>query len=147
MNAEKPARGLLSKGIEVYPNYNGESSKCMNYVTQIGDITKGEREDLDATCFDDDVECSVSGIRKKADAFEVTFLYNAEDKTSDYQVLSDLEDKGVAVPIMIKMPDGTTFQNAGVPSLTIKGPGVNSLVEATVSFKLSGDWTRAFKGA
>lgn len=51
------------------------------------DLTKGEREELDATCYDDDVEHSITGIRKKADAFEVTFLYNAKDATSDYRVL------------------------------------------------------------
>ena len=77
MNETKPERGLASKGIEVYPNYTGSTAKCLNYATQIGDLTKGEREELDATCYDDDVEHSITGIRKKADAFEVTFLYNA----------------------------------------------------------------------
>ena len=86
MNETKPERGLASKGIEVYPNYTGSTAKCLNYATQIGDLTKGEREELDATCYDDDVEHSITGIRKKADAFEVTFLYNAKDATSDYRV-------------------------------------------------------------
>ena len=79
MNETKPERGLASKGIEVYPNYTGPTAKRLNYATQIGDLTKGEREELDATCYDDDVEHSITGIRKKADAFEVTFLYNAKD--------------------------------------------------------------------
>ena len=140
-------RGLASKGIEVYPNYTGPTAKCLNYATQIGDLTKGEREELDATCYDDDVEHSITGIRKKADAFEVTFLYNAKDATSDYRVLAALEDAGVSVPIMVKLPDGTKFNNSGVPSLKIKGPGVNSLMEATVSYKLDGDWSREFPAA
>ena len=123
------------------------TAKCLNYATQIGDLTKGEREELDATCYDDDVEHSITGIRKKADAFEVTFLYNAKDATSDYRVLAALEDAGVSVPIMVKLPDGTKFNNSGVPSLTIKGPGVNSLMEATVSYKLDGDWSREFPAA
>lgn len=106
MNETKPERGLASKGIEVYPNYTGSTAKCLNYATQIGDLTKGEREELDATCYDDDVEHSITGIRKKADAFEVTFLYNAKDATSDYRVLAALEDAGVSVPIMVKLPDG-----------------------------------------
>ena len=93
------------------------------------------------------MEHSITGIRKKADAFEVTFLYNAKDATSDYRVLAALEDAGVSVPIMVKLPDGTKFNNSGVPSLTIKGPGVNSLMEATVSYKLDGDWTREFPTA
>ena len=138
---------LASKGIEVYPNYTGSTAKCLNYATQIGDLTKGEREELDATCYDDDVEHSITGIRKKADAFEVTFLYNAKDATSDYRVLAALEDAGVSVPIMVKLPDGTKFNNSGVPSLKIKGPGVNSLMEATVSYKLDGDWSREFPAA
>ncbi len=147
MNTNKPKRGLASKGIEFYPNYTGESSKCINYLTQIGDITKGEREELDATCMDDDIEHSVAGIRKKSDAYEITFLYNAEEKTSDYQVLSELEDDAQSVPILVKMPDGAQYANSGVPSLTIKGPGVNSLVEATASYKLDGDWQRTFPQA
>lgn len=44
MNETKPERGLASKGIEVYPNYTGPTAKCLNYATQIGDLTKGERE-------------------------------------------------------------------------------------------------------
>lgn len=147
MNETKPERGLASKGIKVYPNYTGPTAKCLNYATQIGDLTKGEREELDATCYDDDVEHSITGIRKKADAFEVTFLYNAKDATSDYRVLAALEDAGVSVPIMVKLPDGTKFNNSGVPSLKIKGPGVNSLMEATVSYKLDGDWSREFPAA
>lgn len=147
MNTDKPKRGLSSKGVEFYPNYTGESSKCLNYLTNLGDIKKGEREDLDATCMDDDIEHSISGIRKKNDDFEVTFLYNAEEKASDYQVLSELEDAGESVPILVKMPDGTKYANSGTPSLTIKGPGVNSIIEATASYKLDGDWQRTFPSA
>lgn len=147
MNTNKPKRGLASKGIEFYPNYTGASSKCMNYLTQIGDITKGEREELDATCMDDDIECSILGIRKKSDDYEIKFLYNAEEVESDYQILSALEERAQSVPILVKMPDGAEYANSGVPSLTINGAGVNSIVEATAKYKLDGDWQKTFKTA
>lgn len=144
MNTDKPTRGLASKGIEFYPNYTGESSRSINYLLQIGDITKGEREELDATCMDDDIECSILGIRKKSDDYEVKFLYNAKENNSDYQVISALEDAAESVPILVKMPDGSQYANSGVPSLTINGVGVNSRVEATAKYKLDGDWQKTF---
>lgn len=144
MNSDKPTRGLASKGIEFYPNYTGSSSKCLNYLTQIGDITKGEREDLDATCMDDDIEHSVPGIRKKSDDYEVKFLYNAKEENSDYQVISALEDAAQSVPILVKMPDGAEYANSGIPSLTINSVGVNSIIEATAKYKLDGDWQKTF---
>lgn len=144
MNTDKPTRGLASKGIEFYPNYTGESSRSINYLLQIGDITKGEREELDATCMDDDIECSILGIRKKSDDYEVKFLYNAKEKNSDYQVISALEDAAESVPILVKMPDGSQYANSGVPSLTINSVGVNSRVEATAKYKLDGDWQKTF---
>lgn len=147
MNSDKPTRGLASKGIEFYPNYTGESSKCLNYLTQIGDITKGEREDLDATCMDDDIEHSIPGIRKKNDDYEVKFLYNAKEATSDYQVISALEDAAESVPILVKMPDGAEYSNSGIPSLTINSVGTNSIVEATAKYKLDGDWQKTFPQA
>ncbi len=147
MNTDKPTRGLASKGIEFYPNYTGESSRSINYLLQIGDITKGEREELDATCMDDDIECSILGIRKKSDDYEVKFLYNAKEKNSDYQVISALEDAAESVPILVKMPDGSQYANSGVPSLTINSVGVNSRVEATVKYKLDGDWQKTFPQA
>lgn len=147
MNTDKPTRGLASKGIEFYPNYTGESSRSINYLLQIGDITKGEREELDATCMDDDIECSILGIRKKSDDYEVKFLYNAKEKNSDYQVISALEDAAESVPILVKMPDGSQYANSGVPSLTINSVGVNSRVEATAKYKLDGDWQKTFPQA
>lgn len=147
MNTDKPTRGLASKGIEFYPNYTGESSRSINYLLQIGDITKGEREELDATCMDDDIECSILGIRKKSDDYEVKFLYNAKEKNSDYQVISALEDAAESVPILVKMPDGSQHANSGVPSLTINSVGVNSRVEATAKYKLDGDWQKTFPQA
>lgn len=140
----KPTRGLASKGIKFYPNYTGQSAKALNYLTQIGDIKKGEREDLDATCMDDDIEHSIHGIRKKIDDYEVKFLYNAKEADSDYQVISKLEDAAKSVPIMVEMPDGAKFTNSGVPSLTVGSVGVNSVVEGTVIYKLDGDWSRTF---
>lgn len=147
MNTDKPTRGLASKGIEFYPNYTGESSRSINYLLQIGDITKGEREELDATCMDDDIECSILGIRKKSDDYEVKFLYNAKEKNSDYQVISALEDAAESVPILVKMPDGSQYANSGVTSLTINSVGVNSRVEATAKYKLDGDWQKTFPQA
>lgn len=147
MNENKPERGLASKGIEFYPNYTGTSSKCLNYLRQIGDITKGERDELEATCMDDDIEHSIPGIRKKNDAYEVVFLYNAKEAQSDYQVLSALEDAAQSVPILVKMPDGAEYSNSGVPSLTINGVGTNSSVEAKAVYKLDGDWQRTFPQA
>lgn len=147
MNTDKPTRGLASKGIEFYPNYTGESSRSINYLLQIGDITKGEREELDATCMDDDIECSILGIRKKSDDYEVKFLYNAKENNSDYQVISALEDAAESVPILVKMPDGSQYANSGVPSLTINSVGVNSRVEATAKYKLDGDWQKTFPQA
>ena len=147
MNTDKPTRGLASKGIEFYPNYTGESSRSINYLLQIGDITKGEREELDATCMDDDIECSILGIRKKSDDYEVKFLYNAKEKNSDYQVISALEDAAESVPILVKMPDGSQYANSGVPSLTINSVGINSRVEATAKYKLDGDWQKTFPQA
>ncbi len=147
MNTDKPTRGLASKGIVFYPNYTGESSRSINYLLQIGDITKGEREELDATCMDDDIECSILGIRKKSDDYEVKFLYNAKEKNSDYQVISALEDAAESVPILVKMPDGSQYANSGVPSLTINSVGVNSRVEATAKYKLDGDWQKTFPQA
>lgn len=144
MNKDKPTRGLASKGIEFYPNYTGESSRSMNYLLQIGDITKGEREELDATCMDDDIEHSILGIRKKSDDYEVKFLYNAKEANSDYQVISVLEEAAESVPILVKMPDGSQYANSGVPSLTINSVGVNSSVEATAKYKLDGDWQKTF---
>lgn len=144
MNTNKPKRGLASKGIEFYPNYTGASARCLNYLLQIGDITKGEREELEATCMDDDIEHSILGIRKKSDDYEVKFLYNAEEANSDYQVISALEDNATSVPILVKMPDGAEYANSGVPSLTINSVGVNSIVEATAKYKLDGDWQKTF---
>lgn len=50
-------------------------------------------------------------------------------------------------PLWLSCLTGTKFNNSGVPSLKIKGPGVNSLMEATVSYKLDGDWSREFPAA
>ncbi len=143
----KPTRGLASKGIKFYPNYTGASAKPINYLTQIGDITKGKREELEATCMDDDIEHSIAGIRKKLDSYEIKFLYNAKESNSDYQVLSALEDAGKSVPIMVEMPDGAKYTNSGIPSLTISSVGVNSVVEGTAKYKLDGDWARTFQTA
>lgn len=143
----KPERGLASKGIKFYPNYTGSSASPLNYLTQIGDIKKGEREELDATCMDDDIEHSISGIRKKIDDYEVKFLYNAKEAESDYQVIAALEDAGASVPIMVSMPDGAKFTNSGIPSLTVNSTGVNSVIEGTVTYKLDGGWSRTFPTA
>ncbi|MCC8064166.1 MAG: phage tail protein [Clostridiales bacterium] len=129
-----PKQGLASIGIEVTIN-----SVAMNYVKEIGDIG-GAPSDLDATCLKDKMKKTVPGVQD-VDAFEITYLFDNSDATSDYRVLKALQDAGDIVPVTVTIPDGTTFATTGYINTVVSGVGVDELMEATASVSLQSDWT------
>ena len=125
-------QGLASIGINVTV---GESE--LNYVTKIGDIG-GTPASLDATCFKDKMTHNVPGVQE-ASGFEIEFLFDNGDATSDYRVVKAMED-GKTHPVKIDFPDRTSFSNSGYINVKIGGTGVNELIKATITCSLQEDW-------
>lgn len=127
-------QGYASIGVSVTIN-----STELNYVTKIGDIG-GAPSDLDATCLKDKMKKQVPGVQD-ADAFEITYLFDNSAADSDYRVLKVLQDAGDIVPVVVTVPDGTSFSTTGYINTVVNGVGVDELIEATASVSLQSDWT------
>ncbi|MCD8340652.1 MAG: phage tail protein [Clostridiales bacterium] len=127
-------QGLASIGIDVTVN-----STALNYVTEIGDIG-GTPSDLDATCFKDSMKHYVPGVQDTK-AWECTYLYDNGDAASDYRVLKALQDAGDIVPVVVTLPDGSTFSTTGYVNTYVSGAKVDELVTAKLSVSLQSDWT------
>lgn len=129
-------QGYASIGIDVKVG-----TTALNFVTNIGDIG-GTPNMLDSTCMKDKMKHNVAGVQS-ADAFEITYLYDNSDTTSDYRVLRALESAGNSVAVEVTFPDGTKFTSSGTVSNRITGVGVDSLISAVCSIALDADWTVA----
>lgn len=127
-------QGYASIGISVTIN-----STELNYVTKIGDIG-GTPSDLNATCLKDKMKKQVPGVQD-VDAFEITYHFDNSAADSDYRVLKALQDAGDIVPVVVTVPDGTSFSTTGYISTVVNGVGVDELIEATASVSLQSDWT------
>lgn len=129
-----PKQGLSTIGIEVTIN-----STELNYVTEIGDIG-GTPSDLDATCLKDSMKKNVPGVQDTK-AFEVTYLFDNSDATSDYRVVKALQTAGTIVPVAVTFPDGTAFATTGYVNTYVSGAKVDELVSAKLTVSLQSDWT------
>lgn len=130
---DKKPQGLMSIGIEVSIN-----KSVLNYVTEIGDLG-GKPSQQDATCMKDAIKVNVDGVKDLSE-WEVTYLYENTDATSDFRVLKALEKAGNSVDIVVTMPDGTKFTTTGTVSTYVTGAKVDGLIEAKASVSLKKDW-------
>lgn len=87
---DKKPQGLMSIGIEVSIN-----KSVLNYVTEIGDLG-GKPSQQDATCMKDAIKVNVDGVKDLSE-WEVTYLYENTDATSDFRVLKALEKPETAL--------------------------------------------------
>ncbi|MCD8190341.1 MAG: phage tail protein [Clostridiales bacterium] len=129
-----PKQGLASIGITVAVN-----SVDMNYVTEISDIG-GSPSELDATCFNDKMKHYVPGVQDTK-SYEITYLFDNSDASSDFRVLKALETEGSIVPITITFPDGTAFASTGYVNTYAVGVKVDELTTAKLVMMLQSDWT------
>ena len=129
-----PKQGLSTIGIEVSVN-----AEELNYVTEIGDIG-GAPSDLDATCLKDTMKKNVPGVQDTK-AFEITYLFDNSDDTSDYRVIKALQTAGASVPVAVEFPDGTKFATTGYVNTYVSGAKVDELVTAKLTVSLQSDWT------
>lgn len=129
-----PKQGLSTIGIEVSVN-----AEELNYVTEIGDIG-GAPSDLDATCLKDTMKKNVPGVQDTK-AFEITYLFDNSDDTSDYRVIKALQTAGAIVPVAVEFPDGTKFATTGYVNTYVSGAKVDELVTAKLTVSLQSDWT------
>lgn len=127
-------QGLASIGIDVKVN-----SVAMNFVKDIGSLG-GKPSELDSTCMKDTMKKSVPGVQEGGN-FEVTYLFDNADSTSDYRVLKTLQAAGNAVAVVVEFPCGTKFTSSGYVSTWVEGVGVDALIQAKLSVALQSDWT------
>lgn len=114
-------------------------TNTLHHVTRIGTIG-GAPNMLDATCMADTMKHSVLGVRD-AGSFEIDYLYDNSDATSDYRVLKALETAGDAVAVEITVADGTKFASTGYVSNSVEGAAVDELWKAKLTVALQADWT------
>lgn len=126
-----------------------------NYLTSIGVVVKfnnvavagatgfsdvgGAPSTIDATKLTDTVRVSKLGVQEM-DNFDVTFLFNNNESTSDFRVLKALEGQN-AVPVSVEFPDGTKAANTGSLGVYATGAEINSMLEAHAVMALDGNWT------
>ncbi|MCD8147097.1 MAG: phage tail protein [Clostridiales bacterium] len=127
-------QGLSSIGISVKVN-----DVEMNYVQEISDIG-GAPSELDATCFNDSLKHYVPGVQD-TQAYEITYLFDNADASSDYRVLKALQDAKSVVPVAVTLPDGTVFASTGYVSTYVVGTKVDELITAMLVVMLQSDWT------
>ncbi|MCD7887006.1 MAG: phage tail protein [Clostridiales bacterium] len=127
-------QGLSSIGITVKVN-----DVEMNYVQEIGDIG-GTPSELDATCMKDSMKHYVPGVQD-TQAYEITYLFDNADASSDYRKLKALQDTKSVVPVAVTLPDGTVFASTGYVSTYVVGAKVDELITAMLAVMLQSDWT------
>lgn len=127
-------QGMASIGVSV----KIDNTTIAN-VKDIGDIG-GAPSELDATCLKDSIKKSVPGVQD-AKAWEVTYLYDNSDSTSDYRVLKGLQTAGNAVAVEVTMPDSTKFATTAYVSTYVEGASVDNLLTAKAILNLQSDWT------
>ena len=135
-------QGLATIGISIKVN-----SVPLNYVTDFSDIG-GTPSVLESTCFKDNIKKSVPGVQD-AKAFEVTYLFDNTDATSDFRKLKTLQDAGAAVPVVVEFGDkpnasgsGTKFSTTGYVSTYIVGAKVDELISAKLVVNLQSEWAK-----
>lgn len=114
-------------------------TSTLHYVTSIGAIG-GTPNMLDATCMADSMKRSVPGVQDTS-SFEIGYLYDNSDATSDYRVLKGLEAAGAAVAVEITVADGTKFASTGYVSTNVEAANVDELWKAKLTVALQADWT------
>ena len=127
-------QGMASIGVSVKIN-----NTTIANVQDIGDIG-GAPSELDATCLKDSIKKSVPGVQD-AKAWEVTYLYDNSESTSDYRVIKGLQTAGNAVAVEVTMPDGTKFATTAYVSTYLTGAKVDELLVAKAVLNLQSDWT------
>lgn len=114
-------------------------TSTLHHVTSIGAIG-GTPNMLDATCMADGMKRSVPGVQDTS-SFEIGYLYDNSDATSDYRVLKGLEAAGAAVAVEITVADGTKFASTGYVSTNVEAANVDELWKAKLTVALQADWT------
>lgn len=126
-----------------------------NYLTSIGVTVKinnvaiagatefsdvgGAPSTIDATKLTDTVRVNKLGVQEM-DNFDVTFLFNNNESTSDFRVLKALEGQ-LAVPVEVSFPDGTKATNTGSLGVYATGAQINEMLQAHAVMALDGNWT------
>lgn len=110
----------------------------LNFVTNIGALG-GAPNSLDATCMKDKMRHNKNGVQDVGN-WEVDYLFDNSDATSDYRILKALETAGEEVDITVAFPDGSTFKSKGEVATWVDGFGVDTLIPAKLSVALSQDW-------
>lgn len=131
---EVTRQGFASIGVSVKIG-----TTTISNVQDIGDIG-GTPSELDATCLKDSIKKSVPGVQDTK-AWEITYLYDNTDATSDFRVLKGLQTAGSPVAAEVTMPDGTKFATTAFVSTYVVGVKVDELVTAKAILNLQSDWT------
>ena len=125
---------LTSIGIEVKVN-----SVAVAGAISFGDIG-GSPNTLDATKLTDTVRKYEQGVQDYS-AWDLTYLFNNNEATSDYRLLQAISDAKTSVPIEVSFSDGTKFTNTGKCANRVTGAGVDAMIEAVATFTLQDAWT------
>ncbi len=130
---EVTRQGFASIGVSVKIG-----TTTISNVTDISDIG-GTPSELDATCLKDSIKKSVPGVQDTK-AWEITYLYDNTDATSDFRVLRGLQTAGDPVAVEVTMPDGTKFATTAFISTYVVGTKVDELLTAKAVAYLQSDW-------
>ncbi|MCD7886209.1 MAG: phage tail protein [Clostridiales bacterium] len=129
-----PKQGISTIGATVTIGENK-----LNYVTEFADIG-GSPSELDATCMKDSMKHYVPGVQDTK-SYEVTYLFDNTDASSDFRVLKALQDAGSIVPIVVEFSDGTKQSSTGYVNTYTVGAKVDELITAKAVLMLQSDWT------
>lgn len=120
----------------------GASVKINNALvagaTEFSDIG-GAPSTVDATKLSDTVRVNKLGVQEM-DNFDVTFLFNNNESTSDFRVLKALEGQN-NIPIEVTFPDGTKATNTGAIGVYATGAQINEMLKGHAVLALDGNWT------
>lgn len=139
--------GILTKGIKLSYGSGEGSSETWVEIANLQECPElgGAADKVDVTCLADENYKYINGIKDFGD-LAFTFLYDASETTSNFQVCKGFETSGARVHFQVEFPDsltasghGTTFTFYGYVSCSTGSASVNAPITFTMNVTLNSD--------
>lgn len=130
-------KGLHSKGCFLSVAETSGTYTRIPWLQSIPEMG-GEPEGLDTTTLEDAVKTSIPGL-KDYGSLPFTFLYDNANESSNYRVMSRLQESGKAYPFRVEYADGTNFDFTATVSNRTSAVEVDSVLQFTANLNLTSD--------
>lgn len=131
--------GMLTKGITLGYNKTGNSGSYTNLPNlQTVPSLGGDIDKVETTVLSDSARTYINGLIDYGD-LEFGFVYDADQATSSFKMLKEIEDSGDQAYFQVGFPDGSKFNFMGQVHVATGDADVGAVILFTAQIGLGSD--------